>query len=75
MSLRKYHSVADMPRLIERDDLMLPVRIRQVWQRAFLLSPPQYKRGVRRFRSIEEANAKRDAERVEYMRAKRQTIS
>jgi hypothetical protein len=74
MSLRRYHSVYDMPRPIERGDIALLVRIRELWRRAFLLSPPHYKKGVSRFRSIDEANAKRDADRIEYMRARRRQV-
>jgi hypothetical protein len=72
MSLRKYHSVSEMPRLIEGANSSLPVRIRELWRRVFLLSPPHYKKGVRRFRSIDEADATRAAERAEYMRGARQ---
>jgi hypothetical protein len=72
MSLRKYHSVSEMPRPTDGGNSSLPVRIRELWRRAFLLSPPRYKKGVRRFRSIEEADAARAADRAEYMRRTRQ---
>jgi hypothetical protein len=43
------------------DDPRLAERIRRWWRISAALSPVQPPRGVRKFRTIEEANAERDA--------------
>ena len=43
------------------DDPALPRRIRALWSRGDLAGPLNGPRGVRKYRSIEEANAERDA--------------
>jgi hypothetical protein len=45
-------------------------RIRVLWNRAFLLAPPSFPRGVARFRNIEEANAARERATLGRMRAR-----
>jgi len=42
------------------DDPRLSHRLRQLWRFAARLAPPSLPRGVRRFRTIEEANADRE---------------
>ena len=59
MSVTKYRNGEDMPRIEKHGDVGLAARIRTLWARAFLLSPITPVRGVRRFRSIEEANEER----------------
>ena len=71
MPVTKYRSVADMPRPRSGRDESLVLRIRALWNRAFLLSPPAFPRGVRRFRSIEEANAARAEATRDRMRSRR----
>jgi hypothetical protein len=68
MPLYKYRSASDMPRPERASDAELPARIRSVWGRAFLLCPAVCRPGVRRFRSMEEANEDRLRETVERMR-------
>ena len=68
MSIHRYRSVADMPRVPRAEPDELGARIRAVWTRAHricALSPP---RGVRRFASIEAANEARNAATIERMR-------
>jgi hypothetical protein len=59
MPVTKYRRVEDMPETGQRSDVDLATRIRTLWARAFLLSPPTPRRGVQRFRSITEANDER----------------
>lgn len=68
MGVHKYRSVEDMPRPeLARGDVA--ARVRAVWRRARALAPaPGIVRGVRKFRTIEEANAARDEERMARMR-------
>jgi hypothetical protein len=68
MPVTKYRAVADMPRFEKRSEVDLAARIRTLWARAFLLCPPAPPRGVRRFRSIEEANEARSRWTSERMR-------
>ena len=70
MPIRKYRSVEDMPPPppAESGRADLVARIRALWNRSVLLSPPCFSKGVTRFRSIEEANAKRVIDTVERMR-------
>ncbi len=61
-----------------RDDVTLASRIRRLWAFSARLALPVIPRGVRRFRSIEEANAERDhrvAERVRALLADRTAAS
>lgn len=68
MPIEKYKRVEDMPSpaLIYGPDLA--DRIRALWNRARILSPPDFKRGVTRFKSIEEAAAARMERTLERMR-------
>lgn len=59
MPVTKFRSVADMPAPLSDSGKDLIARIRALWNRAFLLSPPDIPRGVQRFSSIEEANRAR----------------
>jgi hypothetical protein len=70
MPVTKYRSVADMPRPRSGRDETLVLRIRTLWNRAFVLSPPAFPRGLRRYRSIEEANAARAEATHERMRSR-----
>ena len=69
MPVYKYRSVADMP-----SPSLLPAgadladRMRAVWGRGFLICPPVLRRGVRRFRTIEDANRERERETAERLR-------
>ncbi len=56
MSVSKYRSVADMPPAAFPVEVSIVDRIRALWRRAFLLSPPSFPRGVERFRDMTEAN-------------------
>jgi hypothetical protein len=73
MPVRKYRSVSDMPRPERSDDATLAHRIRILWRRAFSLCPTTPRRGVRRFRSIEDANDERDRATTERMRDRTST--
>jgi hypothetical protein len=68
MPVIKYRSLADMPRPEPSNDAELASRIRVLWGRSFLLCPPARHRGVRRFRSMAEANEERMHETAERMR-------
>jgi hypothetical protein len=70
MSVHRYRSVAEMPPPKRAQGDLLE-RIRAVWKRAFQLAPPAPPRGVRRFKTIEEANAAREADVIARMRALR----
>lgn len=69
MSVRKYRSVADMPRVERAEPHELVARIRAVWRRAHLLCPPNPPRGVQRFSSIEQADEARTRATLARMRA------
>lgn len=80
MPVRKYRSVEEMnrePRWLPTGDPSIARRIRYLWRLSeFLLRPVGtcIPRGVRKYRSIDEANADRDrweSERVERLRALR----
>lgn len=68
MPVHKYRSVSDMPPRRRVGDPDLATRIRAPWARAFLLCAPVPHRGVRRFRTIAEANAERERDTLERMR-------
>ena len=70
MPVQKFRSAAEMPRPPRATGPELEARIRALWNRAFLLSPPDYVRGVQRFRSIEEANEEREQRTIARMRAR-----
>jgi hypothetical protein len=79
MPVHKYRSVEDMPDVaLEHDagDAAIPDRIRYLWRMSEALLGEVgtcIPRGVRKYRSIEEANADRDrweTERVQRIRAK-----
>jgi hypothetical protein len=80
MPVRKYRSVEDMPDMAlahDAGDPAIPRKIRYLWELSeALLSPVGtcIPRGVRKYRSIEEAQADRDrweSERVARLRAER----
>ena len=73
MSVRKYRSVADMPRVERAEPGELVERIRAVWRRAHLLCPPDPPRGVRRFTSVAKANEARTEATLARMRATAKT--
>lgn len=73
MSVQRYRSVADMPPPERPTEDSLALRIRTLWNRAFLLSPPDFARGVTRFRTIEAANAARNDATIRRMRARSRT--
>lgn len=68
MPVFKYRSPGEMPAPERVSGPDLPARIRALWARSFLLCPPISRRGVRRFRSIEEANEDRMRATLERMR-------
>ena len=68
MPLDKYRSVYDMPPPGRSNDRELSARIRTAWRRAFSICRPVLERGVRRYRSIAEANEARFRETVDRMR-------
>lgn len=61
MPVEKYRDVSDMPAPPRADEEELVRRIREVWERAVALAGPPRWRGVQRFRSLEEAQAAREA--------------
>ncbi|MBX3272227.1 MAG: hypothetical protein KF729_18325 [Sandaracinaceae bacterium] len=72
MPVTKYRSVQEMPRPERVADAELLARIRAVMARARLFAPPlTAPRGVTKFRSIEEADAAREAQTIERMRRSR----
>ena len=77
MSVRKFRSIEEMkaqPRWLETGNPSIPRRIRYLWELATAFGPLGIPRGVRKYRSIEEANADRDrweSERIERIRAER----
>jgi len=73
LPVKKYRSVADMPRPPRvADDEDVLERMRLLWRRAALLAPPVVvPRGVTRFRTIEEANIARAELGAERMRRSR----
>jgi hypothetical protein len=70
MTVSKYRSVADMPPLVPASGEALVIRIRALWNRSFVLSPPDFARGVTRFRNLDEANAARVAATIQRMKAR-----
>jgi hypothetical protein len=70
MPVHKYRRIEDMEPPAAVGARALETRIRALWNRAFLLSPPSFPRGVTRFRSIEEANERRASDTAERMRSR-----
>ena len=52
---------ARLAQWLSPDDPRLVARIRRWWRPSAILSPVQRPKGVRKFRSIEEANADRES--------------
>ena len=74
MPVEKFRSVEQMPRLEPADGTDLIERIRTLWNRAFLLSPPTFTRGVTRFASMQHANEAREKLIRERMRRTRSSV-
>ena len=69
MPVYKFRSVEDMPRNPGKLQLD-PARIRVLWRRVRRLAPPlSIRRGVTRFRSIEEANQMRENATIARLRS------
>lgn len=80
MPVQRFRDLDEARRALwsRRDDVSLASRIRRLWEFSARLAPPVIPRGVRRFRSMEEANAERDsrvAERVRSLLADRTAAS
>lgn len=80
MGVRKFRTVEDWQRAKEEDqwlacdDPKLPERIRAHWRRWTALVPLQVPHGVRKYRSMEEAEADRERwedDRIAHLRALR----
>jgi hypothetical protein len=79
MPVRKFRSLEEWQESKQAfwtacDDPHLPDRIRQHWRRWAALVPFPNPRGLRKYRSLEEADADRDrweSERIESIRAQR----
>lgn len=77
MPVRKFRSVADMPgppplRPLEPDNLRRAVEMMDLGARLYPLTRQP---GVRKFRSLDEAHAQRDARDQEEIRARRRSHS
>lgn len=68
MSVVKYRSATEMPRPAREAGADLVERIRVLWSRSFLISPPYFSRGVVRFRNMDDANDDRTRMTLERMR-------
>lgn len=84
MSIRKHRTLEEMnlaPRWLPTGDSSIPLKIRYLWRLSEVLLRPVgtcIPRGVRKYRSIEEANADRDRweqERVDRIRLERKRSS
>jgi hypothetical protein len=73
MPIAKFRDVSEVPRPTAIDEPDLTKRIRIQWARALLLCPRTHELGVRRFRSLDEANEARVRETVARMRATART--
>jgi hypothetical protein len=71
----KYRHVEQMPRTPRSDDSELVERITTLWRRASRLASPTVEPGVRRFRTIEEANDARSEATLRRMRELREPHS
>jgi len=72
MPVERFESFEDARRAlwVDRDDPDLARRIRELWDFAARLAPAPPFRGLKRFRSIEEANEERDQRTARRMRAR-----
>ncbi|MFH1464132.1 MAG: hypothetical protein ABIO70_07085 [Pseudomonadota bacterium] len=61
MPVTRYRDVSEMPPPPRAKPEELTRRIRSLWRRVVAFAPPSFPRGVQRFRSIEEAQAAREA--------------
>lgn len=69
MPVQRFRRADEMPPPTRVDAADLLQRIRTLWNRAQLLAPPAHpRRGVARFKSIEQANAQRAADTIDRMR-------
>ena len=73
MPVERYRDVRDMPPLPRPVGAELLRSIAAVWERAHLRAPPDIPAGVERFRSLEEAQAARQALASRRARRLRQT--
>jgi len=76
MPVRKYKSTEEARRAlwVDRSDPDLGKRLRRLWATSAHLARPEIPRGLRRFRSIEEADRERQSwiqRRVDSIRARR----
>jgi hypothetical protein len=62
MSVRRFRDPEEARQALwtRSDDPELPARIRRLWALSRRLAPIEAPRGVRKFRTIEEANRERD---------------
>lgn len=62
MPVQRFRTLDDARRALWTgpDDAKLSHRLRELWRFSARLAPPSFPRGVRRFRTIEEANADRE---------------
>ena len=74
MPIQRFESFEEARRAlwVERDDPALARRIRNLWAFAARLTPVSTPRGLRKFRSIEEANLDRERRTSERVRALRE---
>ena len=79
MPVRRFRNLDEAARDLwhDRDDPRLPSIIRSLWRRsAFFVGYPLHMPGVRRYRTIEDANADRDRliqERIRRIQRERRT--
>lgn len=71
--IKRYRTTDEAARdlWVDPSDPALPNRIEALWRRATVLSPPMIPRGLRLFRSLEDAAAERKswtAERIKAMK-------
>ena len=76
MPVRRFRDLDDARRALwtASDDPTLAERVRRFWRFSARLAPPSASRGLRRFRTIEDANAERErrvTERVQALLAER----
>jgi hypothetical protein len=72
MPIERYRSAFDQPRPPRAPPSELMARIAAAWERAHLRFSPDPPRGVRRFRSLDEAQAERKQRTRERARRLRQ---
>lgn len=76
--IKRYRTMDEAARdlWVDPSDPGLPNRIEALWRRATVLSPPMIPRGLRLFRSHEDADAERQrwtADRIKAMKDSRPT--